>query len=90
MNQKNLEKLYIKIMCELYKASSPSADFMKLAIKHKGDRTDWFKSYYLDKDEFDEIYSRNIKGKRLNTHDKLSLGVAVYLECSPTSAKGDR
>lgn len=82
MKQDKLEQLYIKIMCEIYANAEPSADFMKLIEKHKGDRTDWFKSYYLDRDKFDEIYDRHTK--RLNKHDEMDLGMAVYLGCSPT------
>ena len=64
MTQKKLEKLYLKIMCELFANAEPKADFMEFLESKKGDKTDWYMNYYLPRDKFEKIYNRNIKGKR--------------------------
>lgn len=83
MTKEKLCDLYIKIMTELYAKALPKADFNKIL---KNPKKHDFNDYYLPRETFEEIYLRNIKGKRLNKQELMSMGMSVYLEASPTSA----
>lgn len=70
-------------MTELYANALPKADFNKIL---KNPKKHNFEDYYIPRETFDDIYDRNIKGKKLNKQDLLSMGMNVHLGASPTSA----
>jgi hypothetical protein len=93
MKEKKLEKLVLDIYRELYKNSTPSADFDELlknaTIDERGEKIIPFMDYYIDKEKFDEIVENKLKTVKLDEWYKRGVRFNVYLGCSPTSLKKD-
>lgn len=85
------EELFIEIMTELYKNSTPSADFNELVENAEtnefGQKVIDFDSYYLPQDQFDEIVDSKLKKSRLPKWKKQSIKASIYLGASPSSIK---
>lgn len=87
--KKKLDKTIWNIYRELYKNSTPSADFDKLVeeapINEDGEREIDFMSYEIDQSVYDNIVEKHING--LGNWDKLAVKVNVDLGCSPKFKK---
>lgn len=85
------EELFIEIMTELYKNSTPSADFNELVENAEtnefGQKVIDFDSYYLPQDQFDEIVDSKLKKSRLPKWKKQSIKASIYLGASPSYIK---
>lgn len=85
------EELIVEIMTELYKNSTPSADYKELVKNAKenelGQKVIDFDSYYLPQDQFDEIVESKLKESRLPKWKKQGVKNFVYLGASPTCLK---
>jgi hypothetical protein len=82
---KAMEECYIA----LYKAATPSADFLELVanadIDEDGKKDIYFDRYYLHSDEMDVIVKATIKEYKMTKKDAQTFSVSMYLGASPTS-----
>jgi hypothetical protein len=91
MRVDKMTKIVLDIYRELYKNSTPSADFDKLVeeaeYNEMGERVIPYMDYEIEKEKFDEIVETKLKGVKLNKWYKRSIRFNVYLGCSPTYKK---
>lgn len=91
MRLKKIVELIQEIYRDLYKNSTPSADFDELVanaeINERGEKIIHFMDYYLEKEKFDEIVESHLKGKKLTDRELRSIKFEIYLGASPTSRK---
>jgi hypothetical protein len=82
---KAMEECYIA----LYKAATPSADFLELVanadIDEHGKKDIHFDRYYLASEQMDEIVHSTIKRHKMDKRDAQTFSVSMYLGASPTS-----
>lgn len=92
MKRKNkIEELILNIYRELYKASTPQADFDKLmseaAFNERGEKEIPFMDYEIEEDRMERIVeymlSRKSCGMILKGYEKRGIRFNVYLGCSP-------
>jgi len=87
MKETKEQKIIWQIYRELYKASTPSADFDELvnsAEKNKkGQKIIPFNDYEISEKDYNEIIDRNIKGKKLTKLSQQMIRNTVALGCSP-------
>jgi hypothetical protein len=91
---KKQEKIILDIYRELYKYSTPSADFDKLIenaiINEYGQKVIYFNDYeILDKD-FDSILNKHLKKNRLSKLQQNMIRTTVILGCSPRTKITDK
>lgn len=88
---KKLDRLIWDIYRDLYKNSTPSANFDELVenatLNELGQKEVPFMNYYIDQDKMDEIIESHLKQKRLTNREVRAIKFQVYLGCSPTSKK---
>lgn len=88
---KRIENLILDIYRELYKQSTPSADFDELvnnaSLNERGQKIIDYNSHELEHDKFEVIINQKIKEHkiRLKDYEKKRLTFQVYLGCSPKS-----
>lgn len=74
---------------ELYKNSTPSADFDELVknatINERGEKVIDFMAYSITQEQLDEIIDSELKKHRLAKWEKQMLKTSCYLGCSPKS-----
>lgn len=91
MKLKKMGELVWEIYRDLYKNSTPSADFDQLIanaeVNERGEKLLSFMDYYLEKEKFDEIVESHLKGKKLTERELRAIKFEIYLGASPTSAK---
>ena len=85
--QKILKEMYV----ELYKASTPSADFEELMknapINEQGKKVIDYMAYEIDKNEFDNIVDTIMSKHKLSKNDQHRLKMSIYLGASPKYKK---
>jgi hypothetical protein len=76
---------------DLYKESTPSADFDKLVeeapINSMGEKDIGFMNHVISESKFDEILDRHLKGHRITKLKQLMIRNTVLLGCSPKFKK---
>jgi hypothetical protein len=76
---------------DLYKESTPSADFDKLVeeapINSMGEKDIGFMNHAISESKFDEILDRHLKGRRITKLKQLMIRNTVLLGCSPKFKK---
>lgn len=91
MKETKEQKIIWDIYRELYKASTPSADFDELvnsAEKNElGQKIIPFNDYEISLEDYQEIIERNLKGQRLTKLKKQAIKNSVALGCSPRFKK---
>ncbi len=91
MKETKEQKIIWQIYRELYKASTPSADFDELvnsAEKNKkGQKIIPFNDYEISEKDYNEIIDRNIKGKKLTKLGQQMIKNTIALGCSPKFKK---
>jgi hypothetical protein len=89
--EKQLAKIVMDCYREMFKQSTPSADFDELLDKAElnefGQKVIDFMSYELEEEKFEEILTSTIKSNKLNEYDAKRVSVNVYLGCSPKTKK---
>ena len=87
MKETKEQKIIWDIYRELYKASSPSADFDLLVeeaeINELGQKVILFNDYEISQKDYEEIVERNLKNQRLTKLKKQAIRNSVALEASP-------
>jgi hypothetical protein len=83
VSKKKLLEIYHDTMREIYRCSTPAADWDKI-LKNPPKEKDWFDGYYIDDKTLVEIFDRNVKGKKIAKHQMLSLRESVFLGVTPT------
>ena len=85
LTQKKLKERVHKCYCELFSASTPSADFDKLLaeaeINEQGEKIIDYMAYELDMSRFDEILNSHTKG--MSKLQRSQFSQTIYLGCSP-------
>ena len=88
---KKEEALIWDIYRELYKESTPSADFDKLveeaAANSRGEKDIGFMNYEIAQNTFNEILDKHLKGRRLTKLKQTMIRNTVLLGCSPKFKK---
>ena len=72
---------------EMYRKSDPPADIDKLIEEGTTIKSNWFRDYYLPKEEFDEIYNKICKKNKLTNAEKTTVSFEVYLGAGPSSVR---
>jgi hypothetical protein len=90
--RKTLKDIVFDIYRELYKKSTPSADFDELVenaeIGDDGRKIIPYMDYYIDDDEYKSIVDKYIsRYKRRGKNFTDSIKFNAYLGCGPTSSK---
>lgn len=88
ISEKKLAKAWKEIMIELYKNSTPSADFEKLleeaSLNERGEKVIDFNSYEIEEDKMKEIVESVIKKYKItNNRQQSKIYFNVYLGASP-------
>lgn len=90
---KKEEALIWGIYQELYKESTPSADFDKLVeeapVDNRGRKYIAFMDYSIPESLFDEILDRHLKGQRLNKLKQRMIRNTILMGCSPKFTKNE-
>lgn len=82
-----LSKICEDIYIEMFKESTPSADFYKLIELGVTKQPGWFLNYYLNDDNQQDIIKRHCKKNNLNSREERLVRVEVTLGCSPKGRK---
>jgi hypothetical protein len=89
--EKQLAKIVMDCYREMFKQSTPSADFDELLDKAElnefGQKVIDFMSYEIEEDKFEEILTSTIKRNKLVEYEAKRVSVNVYLGCSPKTKK---
>jgi hypothetical protein len=84
---KKEEQLMLECYRQLFKASTPSADFDNLVenatLNQFGQKEIPFMDYEIDEDEFIQIVDSILKKSRISSWRKESIKRSVLLGCSP-------
>jgi hypothetical protein len=85
------QKIIWDIYKDLYKESTPSADFDKLVeeapINSMGEKDIGFMNHVISESKFDEILDKHLKGSRITKLKQLMIRNTVLLGCSPKFKK---
>lgn len=88
MKQSKADKIMLDIYRELYKNSTPAADFDELMeraeMNDRGEKIIHYMDYKIEKEKFDEIVESKLKGSKLDEWWKRGIRFNIYLGCSPT------
>lgn len=91
MKESKEQKIIWQIYRELYRASTPSADFDLLVenaeINKLGQKVILFNDYEISLEDYNEIVERNLKGQRLTKLKKQAIRNSCMLGCSPKFKK---
>ena len=91
MKDSKENKIMWQIYRELYKASTPNADFDQLVenaeINEQGQKVIDFMAYEISQKDYEEIVERNIKGKRLTKLTQQMIKNSCTLGCAPKFKK---
>lgn len=86
-SDKKLGEILRECYIELYKASTPSADFEELVAKapinEKGQKVIDYNAYEISKTDFDNIVDKVYAKHKITKSEKHRLMMSVYLGCSP-------
>lgn len=87
ITQRKGKKIVFEIYRELFKNSTPAADFDELyenaEINEDGRRVIDFMAYEIDKDKFEEIMNGILSKYKMTEWERRSIKHTVYLGCSP-------
>ena len=87
--RKRLEEIIFDCYRELYKESTPSADFDALLeaapSDNMGRKVIKYDDYYIPREKFEEIAEKHKKRMKMYRHEEHAYGIAVYLGASPSS-----
>lgn len=87
------DKILLKIYQDLYKASTPSANFDELManapLNERNQKVIDFMAYEISEKEFNEILESNLKGVREPKYRKQMYRNTILLGCSPKFKKED-
>lgn len=85
------DKILLKIYQDLYKASTPSADFDELLanapLNERGQKVIDFNAYEISEKEFSDILENNLKGIREPKYRKQMYRNTIMLGVSPRFKK---
>jgi hypothetical protein len=88
---KKEEDLIWGIYRELYKESTPSADFDKLVeeapVDSSGRKYIAFRDYEIPENKFNEILDKQLKGRRITKLKQRMIRNTILLGCSPKFKK---
>ena len=91
MKKDKVETAIMECYVELYKHSTPKADFNKLMkdakLNDRGQKIIPFMDYEIDEKKYTEILEKTIKKYKLNSFTKRQFEVTVALGVSPTFKK---
>jgi hypothetical protein len=78
---------------ELYKESTPSADFDELVanatINEQGQKIIDYNAYRLDRIKYEEIVESHIKKNKFKSYEAKGFRIEMYLGCGPSSKIDD-
>ena len=77
----------MNIYREMYKKAEPSADIDDLMAKGVTSQPNWFRNYYLPKEEFEEIFDRKCKEFKLSKREKEKVSFEIFLGAGPSSVR---
>ena len=88
LRTKKLVKVWEEIMVEMYKQSTPSADFLKLVeeapLNDSGKKVIDYDAYELEREKAVEIFDTIVKKHKVtNLRNLADLSFSVYLGASP-------
>lgn len=87
MKTSKADKIMLDIYRELYKNSTPAADFDELMeraeMNDRGEKVIHYMDYEIEKEKFDEIVESKLKGSKLDEWWKRGIRFNIYLGCSP-------
>lgn len=82
-----IDKILLKIYQDLYKASTPSADFNELMekaeINERGQKVIDFNAYEISEENYNDILESNLKSIREPKYKKQMIRNTIALGCSP-------
>lgn len=88
-SKKALDNIILNIYRDLYRNSTPKADFDELVenatINEEGKKDIHYENYHIDGKLMDDIVEKYLKHYKLCKIDRQIVKVNVYLGCSPTS-----
>jgi len=88
MNQKLIDEIIDAIYVELFKNSSPSADFNELVKSGEAKKPNFFLVYYLNQNKQDKIIDTVLKKFKIrDIWDLKGFRTEVNLGCSPNSCE---
>ena len=89
--KKSLKDIVFDIYRDLYKNSTPSADFDELLesaeIMEDGRKNIHYENYEIDGDLMDEIIEKHMKENKLKKDERTAVKINVYLGASPVTKR---
>ena len=89
---KKIDDLMTNIYRDLYKNSTPSADFDELVanatLNEQGQKVIPFDDYELESEVFEKILDEHLSKSKLPQYIKGKVRVSIYLGCSPKTKLG--
>jgi hypothetical protein len=91
MKPNKIEKIILDIYRDLYKNSTPSADFDYLVetaeLNDRHEKIIHYMDYAIEETEYHKIVEKHLKRKKMSDYYKDSIRRTVLLGCSPTFKK---
>jgi hypothetical protein len=91
MKSNKVDKIMLDIYRELYKNSTPPADFDELMkteeVNEFGQKIIHYMDYEIDETLFEGIVKENLKGKRIPKWERDVIRRSVLMGCSPKFKK---
>ena len=86
-SDKYLWKVCEKMYREMYSKADPSADWDELVDSGEASQDNFFRNYYLSREQYEEIYDRICKEHKLTKREVGKIGWTVHLGSSPSSVR---
>lgn len=90
-SDKKLGEIVRECYVELYKASTPSADFEELVANaptnEQGQKVVDYMAYEISKTDFDNVVDLVLAKHKVTKNEKHRLMMSIYLGCSPKYKK---
>ena len=86
-SDKYLWNVCMKMYREMYAKADPPADWDELIESGEARQDNFYRNYYLPREQYEEIYDSICKEHKLTKREKTKVGFTVHLGASPTSVR---
>jgi len=86
-SDKYLWKVCEKMYKEMYAESEPSADWDELVESGEAMQENFYRNYFLPRDQYEEIYDRICHEHKITKRERAKIGWTVHLGSSPSSVR---
>ncbi len=88
-SDKKLWDICMEMYREMYAQSEPSADWDELIETGEAKQENFFRNYYLPREDYEKIYDRICKDHKLTKREIHKVGFTVHPGASPSSVRHD-